>query len=201
MDINEIYNETIGSDENGVAKSFVSLSYKTFNENTNEIFVKNEHSMHKPVVNITSAEGITQILLQFPAAVDSDMRIAWNITQKYLSDISDTNYNEIDIPVLVLNIIPVSLNGQYYITATTPLFQFVCSDSPLSPVNSICFIFKDEDVVFYETDEISMDQIQGEIEREMNERERMEAVAERKNAEREAFLEKRDKAFQEMRRF
>ena len=68
------------------------------------------------------------------------------------------------------------------------------SEAPNEKASIISLIFPNEDVKFFETDEIDIAQIESEIEREIAEEERINALTEKKRQEKEE-LQRSSKAF------
>ena len=202
MDFTEIYEESIGLDTEGKAKSSVSLLHQIYNKLEDRLDTKNEYSLCNPEVALNNTEVVTEIQLIFNSPSDSDLKIIWTMIQMLNQDaLTDAQTNENNYHILVLNIVPNKYNGQYFIAASTPLFVSVKSLAPNEKANIISFVFKNEDVMFYETDDIDIAEIESEVKREMLEEQRLEEVAERKRQEREEFYENRNKTIRDRRHF
>lgn len=201
MDINEILEEAVGANNEGEPKSIVSISHKFYNSLTETLVTKNEYSLQKPIVDVVQTGDITQIQLSFDIFSENDLRIMWNIIQKCNEDMeknADTaTANEYHL--IIVTIVPQKFGGREFIVASAPLFVALQADNPGEKATTLNMVFQNDDVEFFETDEINEAQIASEVAREIAEQERIEELAEKKRQEREEFLERRNKALQRMR--
>lgn len=200
MDLNDIINETIGLDADNNAKAYVSVAYKVLCITKNEVTTRMEHSSERAQVNIEACANATNILMCFSAPGDSDMRIFWR-TLQFCADAAAAESSEDVLHFVVVTIIPKKFEGHYYICATNPLLYAAQAPAPNEKANVISLFFDDEDVEFFESDEIDIDEIDGEIEREFAEAQRLEQMAEEKRLEKEANEERRNRLIQERRKY
>ena len=200
MELKDIINETIGLDSENNAKAYVSLAYKVLRISNNEVITKMEHASERAQVNIEAIPCATNILISFSTPGDSDMRIFWHAIQ-LCQDAAAAELSEDEFHFIAVTIVPKKFNGSHYICATSPLLYSVQAPAPNEKANVISLIFDDEDIEFFETDEIDIDEIDGEVEREFAETQRLELMAEEKRLEKEASEARRNRLIQERRKY
>lgn len=189
--INSICEAACGCDAENNAKSYISLSYKVLNQETQAVTTKNEIALDNPVFSIKKLDNLIQASLRFSYPMDGDLRLLWNIIKTYEDNLSNEE-NLTQLPVLVLTIIPKEFDGAYFISAECPLHYFLEAQSIGEQANTISFLFDAESFMFYESDDIDNEQIETEVERESYERARIEEAARQKQLEREKYAEERN---------
>lgn len=200
MDITEVLEESIGLNSDNTPKAIASIAYQIYNSNANRVDTVQEHSALNPEVIIENCDTLTQIQLRFAHPGDIDMKIFWKIITSYndaLWNVSQDNAG--DVHMISVNIIPEKFNGQHFISAATPLFINLKTDDVEKVADAICLIFKSEDVVFCETDDIDQATLESEVAREVEEALRLEELAEKKRREKEAYEERRNRLVEQRR--
>lgn len=202
MDFAEVYEEAVGLNEDGSPKAYISMTYQIYNEKTENLITKNEYSLLSPEIAINNTDIATEIQIKFDSKSEIELNAIWNVAQMCMDAILKDEQGDGDVyHVLNVNIIPVKFNGRYFIVASAPVFVSLQADSPDKKANVISAIFRNDDVIFYESDDIDMVAIESEVEREIAEQERLDAIAEQKRLEREAFEERRNQLLRQKRRF
>ena len=200
MDINEVLAESVGLNSDNTPKAIVSIAHQIYNSNTNRVDTVQEHSVLNPEVIIENCDTLTQIELKFANPGDIDMKIFWKIIMSYNDALWDFSQDSDDNAHMIsINIIPEKYNGQHFISAAIPLFVNLKTDDLDKVADTICLIFKSEDVVFCETDDIDQATLESEVAREIEEAIRLEELAEKKRREKEAYEERRNRLIEQRR--
>lgn len=203
MDIlNEIVNASCGINAQNKPKAAFALECSMWpvdvDENSN-VTPRNiaTRSSYKPIIEIEKHNEFIQIDLIFQSCLDGDLKLIWNLLEKYGDLLNEVSDESVEVPTLISTITPVIYDGQYYIMCMSPLFWTLQPQKPGGQSNVIRLLFLEEDLNVFETDEINIDDIDNEIERDTINKEATYAhMAAKENeyaqqlSEREARLEK-----------
>ena len=199
MDFNDVYNELEGYDAEQNPKAIISLSLKIYKKDINIFVPQNEIVTEDAIIRLNPVENAIQVSVQFPSPLDSNLALMWNLCKSYASMVSSLSEHSNNIPLLTLNIIPHLYKGEGFASAAAPLYFNLQASEPGMQVDSLTFTFNIDDFGIYQTDEINEALIDGEVEREIAEQERLEQIEEEKRLERELYLEKRNEMLRQQR--
>lgn len=202
MNINDVYEEMIGRNDDGTTKSIVSVAHNFYKANEQSVDTHNDYSSDAAEVSVIQTDSLTQIKLKFDHTSFNDLRIMWNIIQNCINEIDQAPLeDEDDFHFIAVTFIPKAFNGTQFVTASNPLFVNAVASNPNDEADSICMVFNSDNVVFYETDEIDYAEIESEVDREISEEERLEMITEEKRREKEELEERRNRLVNERRNF
>ena len=201
MKFNDVYNAIEGYDENQSPLSITSLSLKVYKKDMNIFVSTNEIATENAIIRLKPVENNMQVSLHFSSHLDSDLRLMWTLFKSYEAMLNSLTENSNDIPLLTLSIVPKKYNGEYFASAKVPLYCNLQSSAPGLQVDTISLVFNADDFGIYKTDEIDLNQLTSEVEREIMNEEYLEQVEEQKRLEREDYLERRNDMIKKKQRF
>lgn len=200
MNTEEIIKCICGMDDNGNANAAITLSTANLNLDTDEIQNEKILSIHEPVINIESRHEFLQIDIVFRTYANPNLHSLWTSLEDYGESI-DTQQGFGDTePVATLTIVPLRLNGEYYAVAMSPILWVLQPNKPGKQANSIRMLFKMCDFSIYKTDQINVDDIKSDVDREISTNDYMQAIALKQEQEREEYTNKRNEMIEQFRR-
>ena len=194
----EILKSACGKDDNSQANSAITINLYQIKDELSKLNPLYSHTAFNPAISIKNTNEFVIIDLIFNSPADSDLQIFWTLLEKYGNTQSVTNEAE-EIHLCNFVIVPKKYDGQYYIDARDPIIWTLQPIKPNQPLNIIRLLFANDSFSLYETDDIDVATIEAEVEREVEESERQILIAEEKQAERDAMLEKREAEFTKQR--
>lgn len=194
MELLEILKSACGKAENSESNSAITINLYKGDLNSENLEPAYTHTTHNPEVDIKCTGDYVIIDLLFRTEKDSDLQILWTILEKY-GAMQSVRYEGEDPYACIITIVPKLYNGQYFINVANPLIWVLQSPKPGQPANVIRFMSTSDFLEVFETDDINLAEVDAEIEREVAEEERHLAIMAEKEAEREAFLQKRNDEF------
>lgn len=162
-----IAEESQGVDEEGQPCAAISLSIEMVNADLTQRRTISQHAMFRPVLTINPRDEFIELLLTFPSAIDSNIKVTMFNLDKYNQLLQEMTQSSVECPVLTFVIVPTSGLGCYYMSAMHPLFWALHSEKAGDQPKQIKVLFKAEDVNFFQTDEIDMVAIEAERQREI----------------------------------
>ena len=151
MDINEVFDEMIGKDEEGCPKSYLSLVHNLYIKKNEEVQTCNEYETTLAELIIERLDSLTQIKLKFDRAAHNDLKIFWNIIQSCIDEIAAAPVDDVNnFRFLTLTIIPKIYNGSQFAVASNPLFVNLVANTPNEEADTISMVFNSDTIVFYE---------------------------------------------------
>lgn len=142
-----------GLDNNRLPKSQIGLTNETWYLDGSSK-VNDEISSNAPTVNIFKNSGYVQVDLDFRSKSSIDLKLCWKFISKYTSPENSVDDKTDAVPNMVLSIIPVEFDGDYYMLCINPIFTTLQpADSSGEPCvirmvftedNFLCYSNKDE---------------------------------------------------------
>lgn len=202
--IDEIIKASCGKNEdNNPNCSFTLCTQKwSIMEEDKEPETIGEHPAYKPVLDMQKHGKFIQIDLEYPTSSDIDLKIMWNMLEKYGQELDEVNEDSESIPMSALTIVPLVYEGCYYMIAINPIFWTLQPSQPGKEATVIRLLYEEENLNFYEASEedIDIEGIEADVDRAILEQQNFEQEVMDKERERAEYEEKRNAAYEEMRR-
>lgn len=201
--INEIIKAACGKNEdNNPNCTFTLCTQKWSIMEDKEPETIGEHPAYKPVLNIQKHGKFIQIDLEYPATSDTDLKIMWNMLEKYGRELDEVDDDSESIPMSVLTMVPLVYEGCYYMIAINPIFWALQPSQPGKDATVIRLLYEEENLNFYEASEedIDIESVEADVDRAILEQQSFEQEVMDRERERAEYEEKRAAAFEEMRR-
>lgn len=194
MDLNELFKNASGIDEENKPKSSIAITSMIMDGSSDDDVEETfSYGSATPVVNIENHSGYIQIDLKFGYHLDESLRIIWSALEQFGENLSNSKEDEFNIPVLSITVVPLALDGKQSITAFNPIMWTLQPESPLYEKSNVIRILFEEDSVYQvENEDISLQQVVSEIKTEESTAAYLEAVAEQKAKEDEEYWEQRN---------
>ena len=128
-----------------------------------------ERASVSPVLSISSRDDYIELCYTFKNPKDPDMRAMWDTLEEYGKRANDTKNDSVEIPFLIFVAVPYAAYGTYYMTIESPISWGLTSSDPDSMPNQVRILFEMDSISFYETDDINMDDLVGDVIRELDE--------------------------------
>lgn len=200
MDFKDIINSMVGRNEEGKPKSAIVLSTAIADMETDEVRNEDVMTVHNPIINFESRGDYIQIDLIFKSYVDIELRALWAKLEKYGKELSEKDEASMEEPIASLTIVPLCYDGEYYATAISPLFWVLQPETPGTQSNMIRMLFYDDNFTLYEADNINIEELKADVDREIANEEYMNAMRNKKELEHEQYLEERNQKIEAARR-
>jgi hypothetical protein len=198
--VQRIVSECCGKDDSGMPKAAITVSSEMWSTISNASRSIAQQSSNKPTVQIYKHFEFVQIDLKFMSYVDNDLKVLWNTLEKYGTALNSIDGACKEVPFLSLTIVPLIEQGSYYIICTNPVFWALQPERPGQYANTIRLYFRSEDMGFYESDDIDMNEIEASAQRAIQQREMTEKSIADKQEERAQYEEQKNARIEEMRR-
>jgi hypothetical protein len=181
----EIVNQCSGTLDDGTPKAAVSIALDMVNPETYKKQSIASQAVYKPVVHINKRMEFIEIVLTFPTAIDTNLRVMHANLEKYGQKLNELDELSQMIPIMAITIVPITGLGCYYIVANNPVFWAVQSEKFGGPANQMKILIRCEDLNFFQTDEVDISEITAAVMREREaEAEYIEQVAQREDERR-----------------
>lgn len=201
--IDEIIKAACGKNENNNPNCSLTLCTQKWSVmEDKEPETIGEHPAYRPVLDLQKHGKFIQIDLEFPALSDIDLKIMWNMFEKYGRELDEVDDNSESIPVSALTIVPLVYEGGYYMIAINPIFWTLQPSQPGKEATVIRLLYEEENLNFYEASEedINIEDIEADVDRTILEQENYEQEIMEREREQAEYEEKRTAAYEEMRR-
>ena len=170
--LNEIINESCGKNAQDKPKSALTFDCSMWPVNANELSqpeprMVGTRSAYKPVIEIEKHGEFIQVDLIFQSYLDADLKIIWNLFEKYGDLLNEISDESTEVPAATLTITPVIYDGKYYILCISPLFWTLQPEKPGGQANVIRILFHEDDFGVFESEGVDIDAIDREIERDV----------------------------------
>ena len=186
--IKEIIDSACDSDENGFTKSAVGLFYETINNDGKVMETIKTVSCDRPVITITKRYQHFFIDLAFSTHLDTDLSLMNSLLKDAFADSDSFDPDRETFPLITLSIVPHQFGGTYYMICTDPAFWALTAQEPKGEVNTLRFVFDEEDFYLMEADEEAMDHMMQEAEAEITAQERRNEFYRMKDAGRKGSI-------------
>lgn len=185
----KIVQECVGADEEGDPKAAISLSVDMVAINTFSKRTVAQQAMYRPLVYINRRMEFIEVELEFPTAVDSNLRVFLANLEKYGELLNKTTEVSPEIPFLSMVVFPLQSLGTYYMALNNPVLWALTAKNVGESNNLLKLVYRCEDVGFYQTDDIDIADVQAAIEREEAERQRAIDELEEKEEAKKQYTE------------
>lgn len=181
MESFEIVEAAVGRDEEGDPKSLLTLTTQIYytddvdKEPTDLI----DCSSIVTEINFSVMGDYTQVDLSFPSADDIDLQRFYRALETYHDSFNTSQPNE--EPFNVLNVIPLSLGGEFIITCSNPIFWAVMPDMIGGISRNLRLLYLTEDILTLETD-IDEDELRETVDLALQEHKKEEDESEEADA-------------------
>ena len=182
--VRSMVEECQGETEEGDPLAAITLSLDMISTKTQVQRSVFQQSMYDPVVTINRRVNYIELILTFPNAADTNLKLLSINMDKYGKVMDELKPNSSEYPFFSLVILPVLGLGAYYMSMNNPLFWALTTEKLGAEINQMKMLFHCDDVEFYETDEIDISEIQAAIQREQEAREAAIAAMEEKEEQR-----------------
>ena len=155
MDAMELLNRINGMDEDQTPKAMIGAHLCLLNEEGDIINQLAECCIHKPVIRVSGTDaGFVVMDIDFDSDADSILSKMHSLFVKYSEAKTEEVVNP-DNPLfvtLLITLLPVDGEHNGYIMAHNPVMHVLCASDIKRPVSCIRVLFRDENVVLYETE-------------------------------------------------
>lgn len=165
----DIVADIVGTTEDGTPKASVAVMLQMLNPETDDGRMMAQQAMYQPIVTVHPRLEYIEIHLNFPTATDSNMKVMYANLEKFGKMMDELAADSIEYPLMTFTFVPIVGLGCYYMTAVQPIFWALQPETPNGPITQIKMLFKSENIMFYQTDDIDLNEIEGEIIREETE--------------------------------
>ena len=165
----DIVADIVGTDAEGNPNATVAVMLQMYNPETDDSRMMAQQAMYQPVITVHPRLEYIEIHLNFPTATDSNMKVMYANLEKYGKIMDELAPNSIEYPIMTFTLVPIVGLGCYYMVATQPIFWALQPETANGPITQIKLLFKAENIMFYQTDDIDLNEIEGEIMREETE--------------------------------
>lgn len=136
----------------------------------------------------------TMIDLNFRSDIDVDLKKMWNMLNEYLDILNEASEDIISqIPVLTLTFLPENMAAQIYCICTNPILWTLTAEDVGKPTSTLRFIFDEEQVNFYHSEDITVADIDADVEMDLNQRARAESIEAKRRQERLEYMQELEK--------
>lgn len=153
MTVKELILACSGKDASGFPKCGVGLFYEKWKEDGTSQTI-DEVSTDNPVVEIFQSDSYTQVDLKYSSTVSVDLRMMWDLLQRYASPENSYDDSEDEFPAIVLSIIPKEFGGNYYFLGTQPVMFALQPDTVKGESTVIRIIFDNQNFAAYDATEV-----------------------------------------------
>ncbi len=186
MDTKELILACCGGPEDGHPKTMTTLFNEIWLTDGTKINVDSIH-IDKPELKIFKHDSYVQVDFIYEAEGDQDLYYQWKFLEDFAKPENSVAYSEeemligtyitdegeekpIELPTLVVNIVPRKYNGRYFLFGTNPIFTCL---QPLAPDEDgwvIRMVFEEDQFFFLEAseDELNIADIEKEVDAEIN---------------------------------
>lgn len=155
MDAIDLLNRINGMDEDQTPKAMIGAHLCLLNEKGDIINKLSECCIHKPVIRVSGTnEGFVTMDIDFDSDADSILSKMHSLFARYVEE-KTKEVVDPDNPLfvtLIITLLPVDGENNGYIMAHNPIVYMLCASDVKRPVSCIRVLFKDENVVLYETE-------------------------------------------------
>lgn len=184
---NSIVEECQGALEDGAPKAAITVSLDLVNPETYAKQTLATLAMYKPLVNINKRFDFIEILLTFPTAIDSQLKVLYAHLEKYGQKVNELTEASTMIPLMSFTIVPIAGMGCYYVVGHNPVLWALQSEKVGAAPTQMKVIVRCEDVHFFQTDETNLADIHAAVLREQEqESEYLDAIERKEEEERRA---------------
>lgn len=152
MESFEVIEAAVGRDNEGDPKSLLTLSTQLYYTDDVEKDPADLMDCSSIVteINFSVMGDYTQVDLSFPSADDIDLQRFYRALETYHDCFNSAQSNE--EPFNVMNVIPLTLGGEYIITCSNPIFWAVMPDMIGGISRNLRLLYLTEDILTLETD-------------------------------------------------
>lgn len=146
-----------------------------------------ELACKKPVVNIHRSFNKVYVELEFGTHLDVDLDMMNSLLSNTYAAANSLEEGTDQFSLVTLSIVPEKYAGYFYIIATDPMFWALTADNPRSELNTLRFVFDENDFFVMEADEEDVEAAREEALQDMEAEERKQGFYEEKAGERGRF--------------
>lgn len=161
----EIREAIIGPDPSGQPKTLVSMSSNLFDDPTTEPALLMEVSSMSSIINIVTIGSYTYVELRFSSETDSDLALAYRCLEHNFEEAGKAT--EEQTCMVTLTLLPLELEGRYFMAAIDPVFWALEPDRAGGQFNVLRIVFESTDVRYMESD-IDEEEFRTQIEMTLN---------------------------------
>ncbi len=159
MKVEKILAEVNGTTEKKEPKASISVFLDIIRgEDEKNIY---EHSALNPTINIKRHGDTLFVDLIFKSSLDADFKRLWLITNEF-GDLFDKSNEENYQALFKLLVLPLSLEGKYFILTENPILWTMLPEEPGKEISILRYVFKADDVEFYSSESFDGTKIQAE---------------------------------------
>lgn len=170
-----------GRDEKGFNKAACGLFFEKIDIEGNATII-NEVDVDKPIINIFKSLKRVQVDVIYPMKNDIDLKMMSDLLVRATSAENSIDDNATQFPLVSLSIIPHELDGKFYILCSDPIVWCLTAQDPRGEIDTLRFVFDEEDFNVLATSDEALAMIDAEIEEEIIEEEKTNAWYEEKAA-------------------
>lgn len=182
--IMDIITSCSGKDAQGQCKASVGLFYEIVTEDGKEKKTVETVAVDRPIINIHKNLHHVFVDLKFASYLDVDLNLmnklltrAFNAQNSYIPGHSD-------VPLVTMSVIPHEYGGRFYLLMTDPIFWALTSETPDGRLDTLRFVFAEDDFYIMAASDETVKELQDAIEAEADAERRKEEFYAEKEAER-----------------
>lgn len=165
-----IVSQCEGIDDDGMPKVTIGIAIDQVNPYEQTKKTVAQTAFCKPVLKVNIVQEFIELRFDFKTAVDRDLRVMWSHLEKYGELCTAMTEKSQETPFMTIVMAPFSAVGTCYMTALNPIMWNLQPPKPGDECTQIKVLLHADNLEFYETDEISLENIEAQAQRIINSR-------------------------------
>lgn len=188
IDLLEIVKSSAGRDDKKNPNASLSIS-KQILDATDRLKTLKETVITTPELNVIFNGDYVILDVKFPTASSGELRVFWKGLEDF-GNMQNEYFGKSDSPIFNVVVHPSKFSGEYFYSLINPVNWALQPASPGAAINVIRILFEKQALNIFAFDKTDIKSMDAEIEREVNEENRLTKQEEKKIAEREKYQEK-----------
>jgi hypothetical protein len=158
-------------------------------------------TLYEPILSVNARQNFLELTLTFPKADSSNLKVLWSHLENYRELEAQQSITDSELILFSLVLVPIGGLGTSYMIATNPIIWYVQPSTLGGELNQIRLLLHAEDLRFYQTDEIDLEEVDAIAQRNLMAQDEALAEADKKEAERQAAQQKSEEIAKSFRKF
>jgi hypothetical protein len=170
-----------GVDDVGLPSVTIAMTLEKYNPDNNRYTSIAQMTLYEPILSVNARQNFLELTLTFPKADSSNLKVLWSHLENYRELEAQQSITDSELILFSLVLVqPSTLGGE---------------------LNQIRLLLHAEDLRFYQTDEIDLEEVDAIAQRNLMAQDEALAEADKKEAERQAAQQKSEEIAKSFRKF
>jgi hypothetical protein len=190
-----------GVDDVGLPSVTIAMTLEKYNPDNNRYTSIAQMTLYEPILSVNARQNFLELTLTFPKADSSNLKVLWSHLENYRELEAQQSITDSELILFSLVLVPIGGLGTSYMIATNPIIWYVQPSTLGGELNQIRLLLHAEDLRFYQTDEIDLEEVDAIAQRNLMAQDEALAEADKKEAERQAAQQKSEEIAKSFRKF